>query len=80
MSHSSHDALQQRCQQIVTSPALSPEQNVIFWRWKRKTTCRIRHFLKLRAPRWTRGSSATCSKAMRLTNPLRSAGLRKISG
>lgn len=35
MSHSSPDALQQRCQQIVTSPALSPEQK--------------RHFLALEA-------------------------------
>ena len=35
MSHSSPDALQQRCQQIVTSPVLSPEQK--------------RHFLALEA-------------------------------
>jgi hypothetical protein len=35
MSHSSPDALQQRCQHIVTSPVLTPEQK--------------RHFLALEA-------------------------------
>lgn len=49
----SHEiALQQRCQQIVTSPVLSPEQKPIFWRWKQKTICLTRSCLPKPAVRW----------------------------
>lgn len=51
----SHEiALQQRCQQIVTSPVLSLSRSAIFWRWKQKTICLIRSFLPKPAARWMR--------------------------
>ncbi len=54
MPTSHENALQQRCQQIVTSPVLSPSRSAIFWLWKQKTICLIRSFLPKPAARWMR--------------------------
>ncbi len=52
MPTSHENALQQRCQQIVTSPVLSPEQKRHFWHWKQKTICLTHSFLPKPAARW----------------------------
>lgn len=62
------DALQQRCQHIVTSPVLTPEQKRHFLALEAENNLPYPALPEAAAPRWTRDSSATCSKAMRLTN------------
>lgn len=52
MPTSHENALQQRCQQIVTSPVLSPEQKRHFLALEAKTICLIRSFLPKPAARW----------------------------
>ncbi len=54
MPTSHENALQQRCQQIVTSPGLARSRSAIFWLWKQKTICLIRSFLPKPAARWMR--------------------------
>lgn len=56
MPTSHENALQQRCQQIVTSPVLSPSRSAIFWHWKQKTICLTPRCLPKPAARWMRGN------------------------
>lgn len=55
MPTSHENALQQRCQQIVTSPVLSPEQKRHFLALEAKTICLTRVACRS-PPRWMRGN------------------------
>ena len=55
MPTSHENALQQRCQQIVTSPVLSPEQKRHFLALKQKIICLTHSCLPKPAARWMRG-------------------------
>ncbi len=55
MPTSSELALQQRCQQIVTSPVLSPEQKRHFLALEAETRCLTRNYLLRLARRWMTG-------------------------
>lgn len=54
MPTSHENALQQRCQQIVTSPVLSPEQKRHFLALEAENICLIRSCLPRPAARWMR--------------------------
>ncbi len=54
MPTSHENALQQRCQQIVTSPVLSPEQKRHFLALEAENNRLIRSFLPKPAARWMR--------------------------
>ena len=54
MPTSHENALQQRCQQIVTSPVLSPEQKRHFLALEAENNLPIRSFLPKPAARWMR--------------------------
>lgn len=56
MPTSHENALQQRCQQIVTSPVLSPEQKRHFLALEAKTICLTPRCLPKPAARWMRGN------------------------
>ncbi|XPE40745.1 hypothetical protein ACNKHK_28525 [Shigella flexneri] len=55
MPTSSELALQQRCQQIVTSPVLSPEQKRHFLALEAENACLIRNYLHRHVRRWMMG-------------------------
>jgi hypothetical protein len=80
MSHSSPDALQQRCQHIVTSPVLTPEQKRHFLALEAENNLPYPALPEAAAPRWTRVYLRHVRRPCALQTPLRSAGLRKISG
>ena len=52
MPTSHENALQQRCQQIVTSPVLSPEQKRHFLALEAETICLTHSCLPKPAARW----------------------------
>ncbi len=57
------DALQQRCQQIVTSPVLSPEQKRHFLALEAENNLPYPTLTPKRARRWRRDLSAICLRA-----------------